>query len=130
MVLTVFHKVLLLALAGALGTLARYGLSSAVGRVAGSDFPWGTLVVNVVGCLIAGLLLAVLDVHTGLPAGGRTILMVGFLGAFTTFSQFIADTHTLMSSAPLVRAGANILLCNALGIVALFSGLAIGRHIA
>ena len=127
---TVLYKVLLLALAGALGTLARYGLSSVVARIAGNDFPWGTLAVNVFGCLIAGLLLAVLDAHTGLPTVNRTIVMVGFIGAFTTFSQFVADTHTLMCSASVVRAGANILLCNALGIVALFSGLAIGRQIA
>ncbi len=130
MLQTLLQKIALLALAGALGTLARYGISTAVARVSGSEFPWGTLAVNVLGCLAAGLLLALFDARSDSLTHHHTILMVGFLGSFTTFSAFMADTGDLIQSATTLRAAANIVLHNALGIAAFFCGLGIGRHLS
>src|SRR3990172_253106 len=80
------HKLALLALAGSLGTLARYGLAGLVHRYDGASFPWGTLAVNVTGCFLVGLLAALFESRWPVTGETRVILLVGFMGAFTTFS--------------------------------------------
>ncbi len=81
-------RLLAIALAGALGTLARYGLSGLCARCSVS-FPWGTLAVNLLGCFGLGLLMGVATGGRGLlPASLRSFLGTGFFGAFTTFSPF------------------------------------------
>ena len=75
-----------IALAGAAGALARYGLSGLMHRFLGAAFPWGTLAVNLVGCFLLGLLLEVSRQSGWVSPGFRTIAGIGFLGAFTTFS--------------------------------------------
>jgi CrcB protein len=97
-----FHKVILLALAGATGTLARYGLAGFVHRISGASFPFGTLAVNVIGCFMAGLLWTLFEHRWSVPGETRAILMLGFLGAFTTFSAFILETGELIRSAQFV----------------------------
>ncbi len=87
---------LLVAFGGALGAMARYGTAVAVGRVTGIGFPWGTVAVNLVGSLILGLLIGALAHGFSLSQEGRALIVVGFLGAFTTFSTFSLDTVTLM----------------------------------
>jgi CrcB protein len=80
-----------LAIAGALGTLARYGLASWVQRLAGGTFPWGTWTVNALGCLVFGFVWALAEERMSISAETRVIVLAGFMGAFTTFSAFIAD---------------------------------------
>jgi len=123
------QKLLLLAAAGAAGALARYGLAGLVQRGLGTAFPWATLVVNVAGCFLFGLVWAVGEERMAIGPGTRTILLVGFLGAFTTFSTFTFETSELLHDARYLAAAGNILGQVALGIVGLLGGIALGRLI-
>jgi CrcB protein len=122
------QKLLLIALAGALGTVARYGLGGVVQRAAGAEFPWGTLVVNITGCFLAGLLWSIFEPRISF-APYRIIIFVGFLGGFTTFSSFALETGELMRDAEWLRAAGNMVLQNGIGVIALFGGLSLGRLI-
>ncbi len=118
-----------LAVAGVLGTLARYGLSGLVQRIAGAGFPWGTAVVNLTGCFLFGLLWTLLDGRIQVRPEIRTTVFIGFFGAFTTFSSFVAETASLMRDSQWLYAGANIIGQNVLGIVVLLAGMALGRMV-
>ena len=95
-----------IALGGATGALARYWVSGWVYRAAGTGFPWGTLVVNVAGSLLIGFLAVYLLDRTQ-SAEWRALLIVGFLGAFTTFSTFSLETLHLLEQAEPAKAFAN-----------------------
>jgi fluoride exporter len=120
-------KLLLIAVAGAFGTLARYGLGGLVQEHSGKIFPWGTVVVNLLGCLAFGIVWASLEERW--PIGGeiRTIILVGFMGAFTTFSTFIYETNGLLSDHEWLPAVGYFTLHNLGGLAALAAGLALGR---
>lgn len=124
-----FPKLLWLALAGSAGTLARWGLQGMVQRATGSAFPWGTLAVNVAGCFLFGCVWSLAEERMLLSAETRILLLVGFMGAFTTFSSFAFETGALLRDAQYARAAANVALQNLLGIVALFAGHAAGRAV-
>ena len=121
------QKLLWLSLAGAVGTLTRYGLAGVVHRISGVSFPWGTLTVNVFGCFVAGVLWTLFENRWPLSGETRVLVLVGFMGAFTTFSAFILETGELVRSAEWMHAAANVLLQNGLGFAALVSGAALGR---
>lgn len=121
------QKVVLVALAGAVGTLMRYALAGAVQRVAPATFPYGTLVVNVVGCLLFGLVWSLAEERLVISSETRTILLVGFMGAFTTFSTYAFETAALLRDAEWATAAGNLLAQNVVGIAALLLGLALGR---
>lgn len=123
------QKLSWLAAAGALGTLARYGLAGLVHKISGASYPWGTTVVNLTGCFIAGLLWALFESRLPVSGAVRSICLVGFMGAFTTFSAMILETSELLRSAAWMSAAANVALQNTLGFAAFFAGLAIGRPI-
>jgi fluoride exporter len=125
--MTIMQKLAWLVLAGALGTLARYGLAGFIHRINGTSFPWGTMVVNLTGCFLAGLLWSLFENRWAVSGETRTIVLVGFMGAFTTFSAFILETGELLRSAEWLHAAANITVQNGLGVVALFIGAALGR---
>jgi fluoride exporter len=116
-----------LCVAGTIGTLARYGLGGVVHRLAGAGFPWGTAMVNILGCLLFGLAWTLLEGRIQARPEIRTIVFIGFFGAFTTFSSFVAETVTLMDESQWFYAGANLIGQNVLGIVAMLAGLALGR---
>lgn len=124
-----FHKLCLLALAGALGTLARYGLSGLVHRINGVSFPWGTITVNLAGCFLAGLLWALFENRWTVSGEMRMIILVGFMGAFTTFSAMILETGELMRTAEWLHALMNVGMQNVIGFAALFIGMALGRMV-
>ena len=124
-----FQKILCLCLAGACGTLTRYWLSGLVQRHVQAEFPWGTVVVNLLGCLLFGLAWAFLENHLSMPAQMRTVIFVGFFGAFTTFSSFAFESAQLMSTSQWFWAAGNILMQNCLGIAAVLAGLAVGRYV-
>ena len=123
------HKLAFLALAGALGTLARYGTTGLVQRIHGTSFPWGTLAVNLTGCFFAGLLWTLLESRWPLSGETRTIVLVGFMGSFTTFSALILESGELLRSSEWFHALSNLALQNVLGFVALFAGIALARAI-
>jgi CrcB protein len=121
------HKLLLLLLAGGLGSLSRYGLAGLVQRLAGSSFPYGTFVVNALGCLLFGLVWGIFDRSLDLAPGARVIVLTGFMGAFTTFSTFAFESATLVQHGQWLSAAANVLGQNVLGITCVFAGLALAR---
>lgn len=121
------QKLLLISLAGSLGTLARYGLSGVVQRVFGTGFPWGTLAVNFVGCLVAGALWVVSENKMSLGGEMRIIVFVGFMGAFTTFSSFMIETGALLRDGEWLLGFANIFLHLAVLAVSIIMGAIIGR---
>jgi len=114
-----------LAAAGAAGTLARFTLSGIVQRFAGGSFPWGTLVVNLTGCFLYGLLLALAERRMDLDPNIRRIVFVGFMGAFTTFSSLISDTGRMAQEGTLLALG-HLIAHNALGIGVFFLGTRLG----
>lgn len=120
-------RLLLLTIAGAAGTLCRYGLSGLVQSVAGARFPWGTLAVNLTGCLVAGLAFGLFESRWALSGEARIILFIGFLGAFSTFSGFMLETSELARDAQWLSAATNLVLQNGLGAAALYAGLVASR---
>lgn len=124
---------LAVALGGAAGALARYGLSSAIYSWLGRDFPWGTLAVNVLGSAAIGVcfafVVARLSADEGAAALVQSALVVGFLGAFTTFSTFSLETIGLLEAGEtgraLVNAAGSVVLC----VAACFAGLLAGRQL-
>tara|TARA_R110002049_G_scaffold159930_2_gene324969 strand:- start:1963 stop:2337 length:375 start_codon:yes stop_codon:yes gene_type:complete len=114
---------------GALGAILRFGMSSYIYRLLGRDFPYGTLAVNMVGSLIMGILF-ILFVERGLvSAEWRSAIIIGFLGAFTTFSTFSMETLMLVESGELSRAALNVVLSVTLCLFATWLGLVMGRQI-
>jgi fluoride exporter len=116
------------ALGGALGSMARYGMSGWVARLAGSVFPYGTMVVNVAGALLIGILaaLSLPEGRTMLPPAGRLFAMTGICGGYTTFSTFSLETLNLMRDGEPWQAVANIALSVVLCLVAVALGYALG----
>jgi fluoride exporter len=119
------NHVLAVALGGAIGSVLRFGLSHAVQALAGRHFPSGTLVVNVVGCLLMGFLFVCSERGDAVL---RTGVLVGVLGGFTTFSAFSIETWGLLQQGAWFRAGAYILLSVVLCIAATWFGVRLGRH--
>ncbi len=115
------------ALGGALGALTRYGVDHAVERRASGLFPWSTLVVNASGCLVVGLLIGALVDRHHAPAWVRAALVVGFCGAYTTFSTFAQETLDLAEARDYVVAVANVSASVTLGMAAVLVGNALGR---
>ena len=118
-----------LAAGGILGTFARYFLSGAVHRVFGTTFPWGTLVVNLVGCFAIGFLAVLAEEKFLLGPTARVFLMIGFCGAFTTFSSFILETSNLTKDGENLYAFLNIALSVTLGFLVFRLGVMLARWI-
>ena len=113
---------------GFVGSSLRFAISGWVHRIPGtSTFPHGTLVVNVVGCLLLGFLGGWADHRQVLSASTRLFLMIGVLGGFTTFSTFAYETLALANSSDAARAFANVALQIVLGLGAAWIGYAVAR---
>lgn len=115
---------LLVALGGAVGSVARYSLSGLVLKhTLDWRFPAGTFAVNVIGCLAAGVLAGIAEKHEMLSADARLLLFTGLLGGFTTFSAFGLETMHLLKRGDVGVAMANVVLSVAAGLLALWIGL-------
>ncbi len=125
--MTLLQRLLLLALAGGVGAMARYGLSGLVQRYSGTSFPWGTLAVNILGCFVFGVIWAVATERMAMSPEVRTIILVGFLGSFTTFATFMSESHRLLADAQWLPAIGNLLITNITGLGVFILGLAVGR---
>ena len=117
---------LLIALGGAAGSVLRYLVGGAVQHLSPRGFPIGTLSVNVLGCLLIGIL-AQLFLNSQIAAPMRGLLIVGFCGGFTTFSAFSHETSGLIVGGEYVRAAAYVFLSVTLCITATFVGLGVVR---
>lgn len=122
-------KLLALTGAGAAGTLARYGLTSVIHRYFRQAFPLGTLAVNVVGCFLIGLVMHIVVEHRGFTPETRTVIVAGFLGAFTTFSAFGYETITLFRGGALGLTALNVVGNVVIGIAAIVLGEIVGRAV-
>lgn len=125
---SLFQNLIWLALAGALGTISRWGLGLMVQRWLGFSFPWGTLVVNVLGCFLFGLVWSLAENKFFISNAARVVILTGFMGAFTTFSTFAFETGEMMRHGEWPYAFVNLLVQNALGLLFLFMGLSIGAR--
>ena len=122
-----WQKLAGLAIAGACGSLCRYGLAGLAQRFLGSAFPWGTLAVNLLGCLLFGLAWSLMEGRLSPSPEVRVVLLVGFLGAFTTFSTFVFESDRLLDEAQWLLAALNVVGSLALGLVAYRLGTLLGR---
>ena len=115
-------------LGGAVGTAARFGLSGLAVRWFGETFPWGTLVVNVTGCLAIGVVAGAGGGEGGLMSSHifRQFFMIGVCGGYTTFSSFGLQTLNLMQNGEWLKAGANVLFSVALCLIAVWLGHTLG----
>lgn len=120
-------RILMIAAAGAAGTLARYWLAGVVQRASGGVFPWGTFSVNIIGSFLFGLIWALAEERMALSPQVRIIALGGFMGAFTTFSTFMFETGALLRDSQFALAAANIALQNVMGVVFLLLGLYAAR---
>ena len=122
-------NLLIIALGGALGAVSRFLLSNGVSRALGSALPYGTLVINIVGCFAMGLLMTIIVDREMLPAAWRLFLCVGFLGGFTTFSSFGYEALMLLTEGRLLAALAYVGGSVVLGLVAAAAGVLCARAV-
>lgn len=113
---------------GLLGSIARYLVARSVSQAVGDQwFPYGTLAVNAVGCLVIGFLAGLADTRGFFAGNSRVFLFAGVLGGFTTFSSFSLETLTLVRNGYLLGAMGNVVAQVVLGMAGVWAGYAIGR---
>jgi CrcB protein len=122
-------QLIAIAAGGALGALARYGMSSAVYAWLGRGFPWGTLAVNLLGSFLMGLLFVLLIERLSWAPEWRGAILIGFLGAFTTFSTFSIETLNLLEEGAMLTAFLNMLVSVWLCILVCWAGVILGRSL-
>lgn len=123
------NALVLVFLGGGLGAVSRHLSGMAVMRLSGPGFPWGTMLVNIIGSLAMGLLIAWLARRSSGDADLRLLLATGFLGGFTTFSAFSLDAVTLYERGALTAAAAYVIASVTVSILALFGGLWLARQL-
>ena len=119
----------LIGLGGFAGAVTRYLVEGLISGATGGGFPWGTLAVNVSGSFLLGLLFALTAERAILPADIRGPVMIGFIGAYTTFSTLMLESWGLIEGGSYLPALANLGGSVIVGLVALAAGLVIGRAI-
>ena len=120
------HQIVALAAAGAAGTLLRAGCTTAAVRLFGPSFPWGTLAANVIGSFAFGAIYA-LSRARGITPEQETVLLVGLLGGFTSYSSFAFQSVELLESGRAATAIAYMAFTTCAGLVAVWAGLHVAR---
>jgi len=118
-----------IAIGGATGALCRYGMSNGVYLLLGRGFPYGTLAVNILGSIIMGSVYVLMIERMDVSPEWRAGIIIGLLGAFTTFSAFSIETLNLLESGETLKAGLNILLSVTLCITGCWLGMILGRQV-
>jgi CrcB protein len=116
---------LLVAVGGALGSVARYLLSTFVLRASGTLFPLGTFVVNLIGCLIFGVIAGAAEQRVALTPASRAFVLVGVLGGFTTFSSYAFESFSLVREGQFLAASVNLVGQVVAGLVGMWAGYVI-----
>jgi CrcB protein len=122
-------QLVFIAAGGATGALMRYWLSNSVYALLGRGFPYGTLTVNVTGSLLMGFLYVFMIERMDVGVEWRAALMIGLLGAFTTFSTVSIETLNLLESGEQLKAAMNIILSVTLCILGCWLGMVVGRNV-
>lgn len=122
-------NVLIIGIGGFLGAVTRYGVAVWIGRRWGRSFPLGTFVINITGSFLIGLLMTLMTEKIIENPQWRLLLVVGFLGAYTTFSTFEYETGALLKDSEWLYAGLNVVLSVVVGFIALKLGEVIAKSI-
>lgn len=122
-------QVLAIGIGGAIGSLLRFWMSTWVHSFAGRGFPYGTLTVNVLGCLVMGVLFVLFTERLSDNAVLRAGMLIGVLGGFTTFSSFSIETFNLMEQGAYIKAASNMALSLVLCVGGTWLGVILGRQI-
>jgi CrcB protein len=115
--------------AGGCGSLARYGLGGLVQRHVSTEFPMGTLIVNLIGCLIFGFVWSLADERLVISGETRILILTGFVGAFTTFSTFAFETSQMLRASAWWFAAMNVGVHQIVGVLAVVAGIKLGQLI-
>ena len=121
------QKTILIAVAGLVGTVLRYWLAGLVSKQYGEAFPWGTMAVNLLGCMGTGAVLFLTEERLLLSPTVRTVITIGLLGGFTTFSSYSLQTFTLLRDGELGLAILNMITSNILGLFMVWIGYGLSR---
>ena len=121
------QKTIFIALAGLVGTLLRYWLSGFMARQYGETFPWGTMAVNLIGCLAIGAVFFLTEERFLVSPTVRTVILIGLLGGFTTFSSYGLQTFTLLRNGEFGLAILNVTASNILGLLMVWVGYVVGK---
>jgi CrcB protein len=121
------QKTIFIALAGLVGTLLRYWLSGVVAKRFGETFPWGTMVVNLIGCFVTGAVFYLSEERFLINPTVRTVIMIGLLGGFTTFSSYGLQTFTLLRDGEFGLATLNLVVSNVCGLLMVWAGHVSGK---
>lgn len=123
------NQLIAIAAGGALGSVARFWMSSGMYQWLGRDFPYGTLAVNVLGSFLMGLLSVLLIERLALGPEWRAAILIGVLGGFTTFSAFSFETLSLLETGAISRAVLNVIMSVVLCLGAVWLGSVAGRQL-
>ncbi|MVZ64546.1 fluoride efflux transporter CrcB [Sphingobacterium sp. DK4209] len=124
-----FKEALIIGIGGAVGSILRYSTGHFIAKQFPNTIPTGTLFVNIIGCLIIGLLIGFFDKYQLINNQWKLLLITGFCGGFTTFSSFAAENLNLINNNQVIQALLYIVLSVLLGILAVWAGLAIVKII-
>jgi len=114
---------------GAAGALLRYGVSNGVHQLLGRGFPYGTITVNIAGSLLMGLMYVFMIERMDVGVHWRAAVMIGLLGAFTTFSTFSLETLNMLETGDHLKAGVNVILSVTLCVLGCWVGMVTGRQL-
>lgn len=118
---------LYIAAGGALGSLARYWVGSAVANRLGTKFPYGTFIINITACLIIGFALTLLGKRPEFSPAWRFLIPIGFVGAYSTFSTFEWETFSTLQTGAFMMAALYVVLSCVLGLAAVWCGVLLAR---
>lgn len=122
-------KILMVGIGGFAGSVSRYLLAGFVQKLCQNPYPYGTFAVNIIGCLAIGFIAGLSQGKYNISPQLRLLLMVGFLGGFTTFSTFTNETFALLTDGQLLAALANVLISVTLGLIAVWLGFILSNLI-
>jgi fluoride exporter len=123
------QKYFYIAIGGALGSIARYWVGSAVAGKLGARLPYGTFIVNITACLAIGFSLELLGKHAGFNPALQYLIPIGFIGAYSTFSTFEWETFANLQTGGFAVAGAYAISSVVLGLVAVWCGVMLAKFV-